>query len=66
MMLDYKKFDLKNCSRDECESVLEQLRAFFRLEQSEEKKLDLQKHIILMQRRLTKFRIDNIKRMLGK
>lgn len=62
---DYKNFDVDGCSREQCEAMLERLRTLLSREDSEGGKLDLARCVILLQKRLTKFRIDNINKMVS-
>jgi hypothetical protein len=58
----YTFFDLKTCSREECEDTLRHLRGLLLI--GEEDKLRLNEQIIAFEKRLTQLRILNIKAMI--
>jgi CTP synthase (UTP-ammonia lyase) len=62
MKTAFSYIDVTTCSREECEAMLQHLRGCFLPGGEEKRKLEGQ--ISSFQKRLTLFRIDNIKSMI--
>jgi hypothetical protein len=62
MSPSYFFFDVKTCSREECENTLRHLRGLLLI--GEEEKLRLKEQIKAFEKRLTQLRIINIRSMI--